>query len=179
MGRWLRPCVHAPRRHLGHQRAVEGLGFAPLLPGDFPEPAAQPLIQDHEGVWYCSEPKIADPAAGKGVNAGLIKHTPCGWRTSRARARSSRVGHTCSPVPVHRPARHVWMRLPPDSSSWQAPLALSSPSAPRIPGTRTFTSLALCHAYHTRPALSGARLVARPLQRPASWPWHFGQGVAW
>ena len=42
------------------------------------------------------------------VDAGFIKHTPCGWRTSRSRARSSRVCHTSYPVPVRRPARLDW-----------------------------------------------------------------------
>jgi hypothetical protein len=42
---------------------------------------------------------------GPRIDAGLIKHTPCGWRTSRSRARSSRVCHTSYPVPVRRPAR--------------------------------------------------------------------------
>jgi hypothetical protein len=38
------------------------------------------------------------------VDAGCIKYTPCGWRTSRSHARSSRVHHTSYPVPVRRPA---------------------------------------------------------------------------
>ena len=42
------------------------------------------------------------------VDAGFIKYTPCGWRTSRSRARSSRVHHTSYPVPVRRPARVAW-----------------------------------------------------------------------
>src|SRR5919198_2945338 len=42
------------------------------------------------------------------IDAGFIKHTPCGWRTSRSRARSSRVCHTSYPVPVRRPARLDW-----------------------------------------------------------------------
>jgi hypothetical protein len=42
------------------------------------------------------------------IDAGLIKHTPCGWRTLRSRARASRVHHTSSPVPVRRPARLDW-----------------------------------------------------------------------
>ena len=42
------------------------------------------------------------------VDAGFIKCTPCGWRTSRSRARSSRVHHTSYPVPVRRPARLDW-----------------------------------------------------------------------
>jgi hypothetical protein len=42
------------------------------------------------------------------VDAGFIKHTPRAWRTSRSRARSSRVYHTSYPVPVRRPARVDW-----------------------------------------------------------------------
>src|SRR4029453_12112250 len=42
------------------------------------------------------------------VDAGFIKHTPCGWRTSQSPARSSRVYHTSYPVPVRRPARLDW-----------------------------------------------------------------------
>jgi hypothetical protein len=38
-------------------------------------------------------------------------------------------------------------------------LAISFPSAPLIPGTRTLTSQAICHARHTRPR-SRARFTA-------------------
>ena len=41
------------------------------------------------------------------LGAGSMKHTPCGRRTARSRARSSRVCHTSYPVPVRRPARLV------------------------------------------------------------------------
>ena len=42
------------------------------------------------------------------VDAGFIKHSPCGWRTSQSRARSSRVYHPSYPVPGRRPARLDW-----------------------------------------------------------------------
>jgi len=54
--------------------------------------------------------------------------------------------------------RNIWIGLPPDPtvrlssrrSLAVTPLPFSSPSAPRSPGARTFTSLVLCHAWHTR-----------------------------
>jgi hypothetical protein len=60
-------------------------------------------------------------------------------------------------------APRVWIGLPPDPTSRWTLLPFSSPSAPRTPGTRTFTSLVLCHAWHTRessPALSSVRCSA-------------------
>jgi hypothetical protein len=81
------------------------------------------------------------------VDAGFIKYTPCEWRTSPSRARSSRVHHTSYPVPVRRRARSDRASFRPCLAT--TPLLFSSPSAPRTPGVRTFTSLVLCHARHT------------------------------
>jgi len=48
------------------------------------------------------------------VDAEFIKHTPTGrWRTSRSRARSSRVYHTSDPVRVPRPALLDWASFRP------------------------------------------------------------------
>ena len=97
------------------------------------------------------------------VDAGFITHTPL---------RMEDFAVTCPLVPGGPTPRirflcvapHVWIGLPPDPTSRWTPLPFSSPSAPRSPGTRTFTSLVLCHAWHTRKS-SAARCPARPLQR--------------
>jgi hypothetical protein len=48
------------------------------------------------------------------VDAEFIKHTPTGrWRTSRSRARSSRVYHTSDPVRIPRPALLDWASFRP------------------------------------------------------------------
>jgi hypothetical protein len=60
----------------------------------------------------------------------------------------------------------VWIGLPPDPTSRWTPLPFSSPSAPRLPGTRTCPSLLLCHAWHTRPKLSGAPLCGASAPAP-------------
>jgi hypothetical protein len=76
------------------------------------------------------------------------------WRASWSRAHAPRAGHPSSPVPVRRPARVDAAAFRPRLAT--TPLPCSSPSASRTPGTRTFPSLVLCHARHTRPKLSGA-----------------------
>jgi hypothetical protein len=61
----------------------------------------------------------------------------CGWRTSRSRARSSRLYHTSYRVRVPRPARsfHASFRPHLAVTPWRFPC----PSAPRTPGQGTFT----------------------------------------
>jgi hypothetical protein len=63
------------------------------------------------------------------IGAGFIKHTPCGWRTSRSRARSSRVCHTSYPVPVRRPARLDWASSRPHLAADALALLLAFGSA--------------------------------------------------
>jgi hypothetical protein len=82
------------------------------------------------------------------------------WRASWSRAHSPRAYHTSSPVPVRRPARVDGASFRPRLAA--TPWPCSSPSAPRTPGTRTFTALVLCHARHTRGA--EPRALARRLQ---------------
>jgi hypothetical protein len=60
---------------------------------------------------------------------------------------------------VRRPARVDGASFRPRLAT--TPLPSSSPSAPRTPGTRTFTSLVLCHARHTRPASAAAHSAVR------------------
>ena len=70
------------------------------------------------------------------------------WRTSRSRARSSRVHHASYPVFVHRPAISDWtsfrLRLA------TTPLPFSLPSALCKPGHRTRTYEVTRHARHSR-----------------------------
>ena len=90
------------------------------------------------------------------VDAGFIKHTPL---------RMEDFVVTCPLVPdvphlrsgerlrhakgvIRRPASLDWTSFRPHLAV--TPLPFSSPSAPRSPGARTFTSLVLCHAWHTR-----------------------------
>ena len=61
----------------------------------------------------------------------------CGWRTSRSRARSSRLYHTSYRVRVPRPARSFHASFRPHLAV--TPLRFPCPSAPRIPGRGTFT----------------------------------------
>jgi hypothetical protein len=61
----------------------------------------------------------------------------CGGRTSRARARSSRLSHTSYRVRVPRPARAFHASFRPHLAV--TPLRFPCPSAPRIPGQGTFT----------------------------------------
>ena len=68
--------------------AVSRLLLCPLLTspigsGSIPLPSA---ISD--GPWEISQGTTPNVPC---IDAGLIKHTPCGWRTSQSRARSSRV----------------------------------------------------------------------------------------
>jgi len=60
------------------------------------------------------------------------------------------VYHTSNPVPVRRPASLDWASSRPRLTT--TPLPFSYPSALRTPGVRTSTSLATCHAWHTREA---------------------------
>src|SRR6266511_2386576 len=72
------------------------------------------------------------------VDAEFIKHTPTGrWRTSRSRARSSRVYHTSDSVRVPRPALLDWgfLQTPPRDDALALLLAFGSSS---IPGSGTF-----------------------------------------
>ena len=70
-------------------------------------------------------------------------------RTSRSRARSSRMHHASYPVFVHRPAVLDWASFRPRLTT--TPLPFSLPSALRKPGHRTCTYEVTCHARHTRP----------------------------
>jgi hypothetical protein len=88
----------------------------------------------------------------------IYKAHPRGWRTSLSRASSFRVYHTSHLVPVRRPACLDWASSRPHLT--MTPLPFSLPSAPLIPGVRTFTSQALCHARHTR-CTSGAAICRR------------------
>jgi hypothetical protein len=85
-----------------------GLGSPPPLPAaDFSHRVRVDYssLSHHDGTWETSRGKTQSFPR---VDAGFIKYTPCGWRTSRSRARSSRVHHTSYPVPVRRPARVDW-----------------------------------------------------------------------
>jgi len=89
----------------------------------------------------------------------IYKAHPRGWRTLLSRASSSRVYHTSYLVSVRRPACLDWASFRPHLT--MTPLPFSLPSAPLIPGVRTSTSQALCHARHTR--LKSAVAVSHPL----------------
>jgi hypothetical protein len=102
------------------------------------------------------------------VDAGFMKHTPCGWRTSRSRARSSRVCHTSYPVPVRRPARVDWASSRPHLAVDALALLLAYGSANTWREDLHLARAVPCLA-HT-PPVSGARLVARPLERVVRWP---------
>ena len=78
--------------------------FARLPPG-FP---AVPRYVSHTCDMDALQISQGKPQNVPRVDAGLITHIPCGWRTSQSRARSSRVYHTSYPVPVRRPARLDW-----------------------------------------------------------------------
>ena len=100
------------------------------------------------------------------VDAGFIKHTPLadgGLRghaclcVSARRQVPARPEYTTPLIRwalasrfsgIRRPALLDWASFRPHLA--MTPLPFSWPSAPRKPGTRTFTSLALCHARHTR-----------------------------
>ena len=73
---------------------------SPIGSGSMTLPSAIP-----DGPWEISQGQTQNVPC---IDAGFIKHTPCGWRTSQSRARSSRVYHTSYPVPVRRPARLDW-----------------------------------------------------------------------
>lgn len=77
------------------------------------------------------------------------------------RARSSRMCHTSYPVPVRRPRSFAlgFLQTPPRGDALALSLAVGSAQ----PGRRTSTSLASCHARHTR--LSSAAAVGGRLQR--------------
>ena len=95
------------------------------------------------------------------VDAGLIQPTPCGWRTSRSRARSSRVRHPSSPVPVRRPARLDWASSRPHLAVSALALLLAFGSAITWHEDLHLARSVPCLA-HT-PKLTGA--VKRPVQR--------------
>jgi len=115
-------------------------------------------------------------------------HPDCRWRTLRSRARLSRymigarpgcttpqIRWTCMHPAVKRDTSPCIFGLskipdferglPPYPASrrrpcpFYSPPASSYPSALRIPGVRTFTSLSTCHAWHTR-RKSAARFIA-------------------
>ena len=77
----------------------------------------------------------------------IYKTHPRGWRTSLSRASSFRVCHTSYLVPVRRPACLDWASFRPHLT--MTPLPFSLPSAPLIPGVRTFhlTSSVPCPAH--------------------------------
>ncbi len=81
------------------------------------------------------------------------------WRTSRSRARSSRMHHASYPVFVHRPAASDWASSRPRLAT--TPLPFSLPSALRKPGHRTFTYEVTRHARRTRPGSAAARRAVR------------------
>jgi hypothetical protein len=84
-----------------------------------------------------------------------------GWRTSRSRARSSRLCHTSYPVRVPRPAPsfHAAFRPHRTVTPWRFPC----PSAPRIPGRGTCTPTHdRMHGTHAHAERRGS---PRPLQR--------------
>jgi len=81
------------------------------------------------------------------------------WRTSRSRARSSRMHHASYPVFVHRPAGSDWASSRPRLAT--TPLPFSLPSALRKPGHRTFTYEVTRHARRTRSASAAARSAVR------------------
>ena len=127
------------------------------------DPSTLSQFQSHatsQGTWEISRGKTQNLPC---VDAGFIKHTPCGWRTSLSRANSSRVYHTSYPVPVRRPACSDWTSSGPHLAV--TPLSFSLPSAPLTPGIGTSTLLALCHARHTRFALLAAGRVWTMLGR--------------
>ena len=79
------------------------------------------------------------------------------WRTSRSRARSSRMHHAYYPVFVHRPAASDWASSRPRLAT--TPLPFSLPSALRKPGHRTCTYKVTRHARRTR-KVKGRRAFA-------------------
>jgi len=104
------------------------------------------------------------------INAGFIKHTPIADGGLYGHV-PTRPGCTTPQIRFLYVALHLWIGLPclrqasfrphlamtppaqsPGSSTcpFYSPWASSYPSALRIPGVRTCTSLATCHARHTR-----------------------------
>ena len=89
------------------------------------------------------------------------------WRTSRSRARSSRVYHTSSPAPVRRSTSLDGASSRPHLAV--TPVPFSSPAAALTPGTGTCTPFVLCHAWHTRVG-DEPRGSRRRLQALVRWP---------
>ena len=104
-------------------------------------------------------PRFLKKANGNAmVSAGVFdsRHGPCAdllvhpkrrWRSSRSRARSSRVHHASYPVFVHRPAISDWTPFRPRLATTSLPFSL--PSALRKPGHRTRTYEVTRHARRT------------------------------
>jgi hypothetical protein len=99
------------------------------------------------GTWEISRGKTQNFPC---ISARFIKHTPAdGELRCHVPARS---GYTTPHIPafggIRRPACLDWASFRPHLT--MTPLPFSLPSAPLIPGVKTFTSQALCHARHTR-----------------------------
>lgn len=150
------PPVHPPADRSGLQHATS----TPRLPSAafcLPIGANFPLLRAPRRPTACRAPKgnpalfgrrrliynVSPPADG-----GLREHVPTRprWTTPRLRC-------LCVVPPV-------WMGLPPDATALVPPLPCASPSAPLRPGMGTCTPQALCPAWHTRAALSGAQSCA-------------------
>jgi len=113
-----------------------------------------------QGTWEISRGKTQNLLR---VNARFIKHAPNadGGLRGHVPARPER---TTPLIPafggIRRPALLDWASTRPHLAV--TPLPFSLPSAPLIPGVRTSTSQALCHARHTR--LKSAVAVSHPLE---------------
>ena len=148
--------VHVAARPLGYP-AFRPWGASPALPASRVRgprltaagrlariaPPAVRVLLDHQPIAQ------GTPQHVPRVDAGLITHPPGGWRTSRARARSSQGHHPASPVPVRRPAQVHGASSRPHLAAGALALLLACGAA--NPWRADGTSLALCHAWHTRP----------------------------
>jgi hypothetical protein len=114
--------------------------LCPLLTPPLGSESITPLSATCRGTPLSEAPGRPPVFSGHTIRAetpDLYSTAHCGWRTSRSRARSSRLYHTWYPVRVPRPARSFY-------AAFGCPLAKTSlrfpcPSAPRIPGQETCT----------------------------------------